>query len=738
MLLPGGLVVYFGFSAGGFFPEAQDVASVVLGLVLAATIALDGLGGRGGRRVSRGLLATAACFAAYGAWVLVSIVWSHAPLRATDEFGLMLPYLLALVLYGRCVAGPGRMRWLVRGLGLGAFVVCVAGLVSRTLPSVLPVASSLDTPRLSYPVTYWNALGLLAGLGGIICLGLSGDDREPWPSKALSALAVPVFGATLLLTFSRGAIAAGLVGVVVYLVLGRQRSLPGALVSVVPTTAVAVVVAYRAVALENPIADHAAAVTEGRHLAIVVALCGLAAAGLRVLAVRLDRRLMGVTWRLPIARRTLRGGLGVAVVAACAIGVAAGLPDTAKREYDKFVEGNTLPTYANARDRLTSQGADGRIDLWRVAVHQFDSSPVHGEGAGTFELAWEARRPRDLQVVNAHSEYLETLGELGLVGLVLLAGVLISCLVAIARRIRGPDRAVYATAFAAAVTWAIHAGVDWDWQMPVVSLPFFALAGAGFAARRSPTPRLAATGAPATPPSTPTAPATPAATPTTSAPATNPPATPAPGTNPPATPAPATNPPATPAPATNPPATRARATDGPHGASRAGRRAGILLAVGAIAIAVVAGVGGRSESHVKASMAAFEQDDCARATTEARASLRVVSFRPDAHEILAFCEAAAGESGPAVADIERAVGEDPGNWETHYGLAIVAGATGGDPRAEMARAEALDPKNELPIIGADFFRYDLRRYWVEEAAVDELQVAGQGDRNLGELRPPSN
>ena len=33
--------------------------------------------------------------------------------------------------------------------------------------------------------------------------------------------------------------------------------------------------------------------------------------------------------------------------------------------------------------------------------------------------------------------------------------------------------------------WAVHAGIDWDWEVPAVTLWLFALAGAALAARRS-------------------------------------------------------------------------------------------------------------------------------------------------------------------------------------------------------------------------------------------------------------
>jgi hypothetical protein len=84
-------------------------------------------------------------------------------------------------------------------------------------------------------------------------------------------------------------------------------------------------------------------------------------------------------------------------------------------------------------------------------------------------------------VENAHSLYLETLGELGIVGLVLLLTAIGLILGAFAYRARGPDRAMFAALLAAGLVWAVHAGVDWDWQMPAVTLWLFAFGGAALA-----------------------------------------------------------------------------------------------------------------------------------------------------------------------------------------------------------------------------------------------------------------
>jgi hypothetical protein len=56
-------------------------------------------------------------------------------------------------------------------------------------------------------------------------------------------------------------------------------------------------------------------------------------------------------------------------------------------------------------------------------------------------------------------------------------------LTALARRARGSERQVWAALFAGALTWAVHAGVDWDWEMPAVTAWVFAIGGAAVAPR---------------------------------------------------------------------------------------------------------------------------------------------------------------------------------------------------------------------------------------------------------------
>jgi hypothetical protein len=150
--------------------------------------------------------------------------------------------------------------------------------------------------------------------------------------------------------------------------------------------------------------------------------------------------------------------------------------------YRDFVSSADVPAELTTTQRLGQLGNNGRLELWRVAVDDsFAGRPVTGSGAGTFELERERHATATAPVLDAHSLYAESLGELGLPGLVLVLLAVVPLLVAIAVRTRGPDGAPWTALLAAGVAWALHAGVDWDWEMTAITAWIFAAGGMALA-----------------------------------------------------------------------------------------------------------------------------------------------------------------------------------------------------------------------------------------------------------------
>jgi O-antigen ligase len=134
----------------------------------------------------------------------------------------------------------------------------------------------------------------------------------------------------------------------------------------------------------------------------------------------------------------------------------------------------------------TLQGT--RSDLYRVAVDAGAAHPLRGEGAGAFGVRYAHDRALVQEVRNAHSLYLETWAERGLVGVGLL-GVLVAAVLRAAwsrrRRTSRLGRTEAAAAGAAVVVGLVHAGMDWDWQMPALTGVVLLLAAVVLAPVRS-------------------------------------------------------------------------------------------------------------------------------------------------------------------------------------------------------------------------------------------------------------
>jgi O-antigen ligase len=97
---------------------------------------------------------------------------------------------------------------------------------------------------------------------------------------------------------------------------------------------------------------------------------------------------------------------------------------------------------------------------------------LRGDGAGGFEVRFAHDRRVPETVRDPHSLYLQTLGELGLVGALALVGMIGAfgwAAVAARLRPRAMSRAPAAAAAAGLSVWAAHCIVDWDWQMPALT-----------------------------------------------------------------------------------------------------------------------------------------------------------------------------------------------------------------------------------------------------------------------------
>ncbi len=132
-----------------------------------------------------------------------------------------------------------------------------------------------------------------------------------------------------------------------------------------------------------------------------------------------------------------------------------------------------------------------RYEYWRVAVQSIGREPVLGIGAGGFRVTWRKERRVPDPVNEVHSLELEMATELGVPGLLLLA-LFLGGIALAARQALATRAPLAAGACAVSSAWLLHASIDWDWQMPAVTLPVLVLAGGLLAASevRAPPPAL--------------------------------------------------------------------------------------------------------------------------------------------------------------------------------------------------------------------------------------------------------
>ena len=420
-----------GLASGGYFaPErlwatlAALVIAGVAGLVAPQPLPRS-LGGRLAVGGLAGLLA----------WTLVSRAWAPLAGPAISDAQRLTLYLAVLVASAALLRG----RWGRRtepALAAGALVLLAYGLSERVLPGVFELTRSRTAlGRLEQPLTYWNAMGALAAMALVLLARLAGDpERSSAVRLGAAACAAPA-GAALALTFSRGAIVATAVGLVALVALAPTRRQLRAGLVVAASAAVAAVLASALSAVRTL---EGARASEGAILLVGLVLLGAAGA----LAVRRggeDRALRGVRTALVVA--------GVIV----ALGLVAG---------SAALETGTPRDGATAA-RLGSTDSN-RYAYWRVALDGFVAAPVQGHGAGSFGVLWLRDRTVPEVVRDAHSIWLETAAELGLVGLALLlmlfGGTVVAARRAPPARVGGPA--------AALVVWVVHSALDWDWELP--------------------------------------------------------------------------------------------------------------------------------------------------------------------------------------------------------------------------------------------------------------------------------
>lgn len=443
---------YFDISVWG--PIGIALVVVAIGLLVARPALPRGL-------AAVGVLA----LLGFAAWCLLSMGWAESGDRALTEGDRWIVHGLYLLILVLLVAERRDAEVL-----LGATVAGILGIAAFDLLQMLGGEGSdlFSGTRLVDPLGYINGLGGFFLLGFWPLLAIAERSRQPLFAGLALAAAV-VLAALVVLTDSRGTAFAFIASAVVLLALlpGRNRR----------AWAILLVLAALAIGwgpltdvtqeLSNPTATPPdETIRRAAEWALLLGACAGAVWALAVWAFGALADRPGFDRRGVAQASAVVLVLGAGVVL---LGTAVAVDDPGGRvsaQYEAFTELEPV----KGGSRFTSGGGN-RYDYWRIAWNQFSDHPLRGIGAGNFDRTYFLERRTDEDVRQAHSIEMQTLGDTGLVGTLLLGAFFLAVFAGAVRWAahlrRDPlELGIVVGALGSFVVWLAQTSVDWLHLIP--------------------------------------------------------------------------------------------------------------------------------------------------------------------------------------------------------------------------------------------------------------------------------
>jgi hypothetical protein len=475
-VVPFVLVVYLALRGGGYDAVVRSEVGVAVWwiVLLGALAGLLPLA-----RTSRASIVVLSVTAGFVAWTALALIWTESSERTVIEIARVGTYAGVLAL-AVCVQGRDSLRRTVGAVATAIAFVGLLALLSRLHPSWFPENRTAEVltevkARLNYPLNYWNGLAYLIAMGVPLLLTIATESRRIFV-QALATAVIPALCLASFYTISRGGAGALVIAVALLVAVYPNR------LSMLPTlalSAVGSVILIAAATQRNALEDgleNGAASSQGQEMIALVLVVIAGVALLRAAAGLAARYELGPSWRP--SRREGRAAMAAGTVVLVGAFLALGAPGKVADRWEEF-KAPGGPEAGNTTGRFESARGNGRYQWWEAAVDAGESAPLTGIGPGTYEYWWAREGSLPNFVRDAHSLYLEVWGELGVVGLVLIAALVLGVTGYGVRRsftASATLRPWFAAATAAAGAFVVGSAFDWAWELAVLPVVFLWLA----------------------------------------------------------------------------------------------------------------------------------------------------------------------------------------------------------------------------------------------------------------------
>ena len=461
---------------GGFAPGSLAGLTIATWLVVMAGLARGWLPRSS---VATTALITGAALVGFGILTAISISYTSDPGGAYADLVRICGYagLFALVVL---TAAPGDgWKW-ITGMGVGLAAISIAALGGRVLVGLpgdtelytqLPAAQGL----LSYPIGYWNGLAacMAAAITILAWLAVHLETRKA-RVRASTFLPLPIL--VIFLAASRGGAIAALAGLaaLIWLAPDRRRQIGLPLAGIVGGLLLIVFASFLTDlrdATAGAEAERQGILALGAILIVCAGVSGFGERGVRLLRgvriPRMTRRQAAISVGLVLAGSVLALGPG-------------GLLDT--------IQDPTVSAQAGSGRSAELASATGRYQYWGAALGAFANNPVKGVGSSGFEIWWNINGDLSRSISQVHNLFIESMAELGVLGLALILAFLLLPLRLALRVARDSDpensehRSLAIVIVALLIGGLAIASLEWTWDIPASFAPIVIAAALGSSA----------------------------------------------------------------------------------------------------------------------------------------------------------------------------------------------------------------------------------------------------------------